>query len=229
MKRFLAPMLALTLLGGCASLSPNFYREEGRKLNGSLPSDLANRVMPEGTFNARAGEDPRVVRRDLVHGMLALSDVECEDYLIGVSVAANNTEAGLGLAGLALSTASAVSTPERSSKLLAQLSALTGTSATALGDTVFAGRDFQVIYSAIQTGRRRDRERLFAQVKNRELDDWGYQSLIAAVTPYHLNCGLTYGLQQITEAVEEQARRQDGGAAPGVAPAPPPVTPAPTR
>lgn len=203
-------MAAAASLGGCATLNGD-YRTTGRELNGSYPWLLADEAVPRTEFNQVAWSDDSArraaVRRDLIHGLVARSDIECEDYLIGISVETNRADAGLSLGGLALGAASVLATPERSSKLLGQLSTLTGTSALALRDTVFAGRDYQIIYAAIQTGRRRDRQAIFDRVEANAFADWGYESMVAAVTSYHLNCGLTYGLQQLTEAIEEQARR----------------------
>lgn len=205
LKLFVAAA-GLALLGGCATLTPD-YREIGRSLNGPSPAELANQVMSAEAFSARDNpEGNRSVRRDLVYGMTAASDVDCEDYMIGVSATANQTRASLGVTGLALNTAGALATPERSSRVLNALGALTGSATTSLEDTVFASQDFQIIYTAVQTGRRNTRDQIWARVQSGDLDDWGYASLVSLVTPYHLNCGINYGLQQIAEAVEMQAR-----------------------
>lgn len=208
-QRFFACAVGLSLLGGCATLTPD-YREIGRDLNGPSPSELANQVMPKQDFEARDAPGNRAVRRDLVYGMTAASDVDCEDYMIGVSAMANQTRAGLGVAGLALNTGGALATPERSSRLLNALGALAGSTTTALEDTVFASQDFQIIYTAVQTGRRNTRDQIWARLDTGAYDTWGYESLVSLVTPYHLNCGINYGLQQIAEAVEFQARNPPG-------------------
>ncbi len=217
---------SLALLGGCATLTPD-YRSVGRSLNGPTPYELADRIMSEEAFDQRdaaiapgdaAGK--RSLRRDLVYGMVSGSDVDCEDYLIGVSATANQTRAGLGVTGLALNAAGAIATPERSSRLLNALGALTGSTTTALEDTVFAGQDFQIIYTAVQTGRRNNRDQMVARLDGGDFDRWGYVSLVSLVTPYHLNCGINYGLQQIAEAVEIQARSRPDSV--GVANAAPP-------
>jgi hypothetical protein len=219
--RLIGTVACLGLLGGCATLTHD-YRTVGRDLNGVSPADLAAEVMPETTFDAE--DDPRgnrALRRDFVYGMMAASDVDCEDYLIGVAAVANQTRAGFGATGLALNTAGALATPDRSSRLLNALGALTGSTTTALEDTVFAGRDFQIIYTAVQTGRRSTRDQIRTQLEAGTFDTWGYQSLVALVTPYHLNCGINYGLQQIAEAVEIQARSaQSAQAGDGITPSP---------
>ncbi len=220
-QKLLIAAASLALLGGCATLTPD-YRSVGRKLNGPAPEELAARVMTQAAFDGRDdaiatanAAEKRALRRDLVYGMLSASDVDCEDYLIGVSATANQTRAGFGVTGLALSTAGSIATPERSSRLLNALGALTGSTTTALEDTVFAGQDFQIIYTAVQTGRRNNRDQIGARLERGDLDAWGYTSLVYLVTPYHLNCGINYGLQQIAEAVEIQARSRPDS--PGVA------------
>jgi hypothetical protein len=225
----------LSLLGGCATLTPD-YRKIGRDLNGPSPSELASQVMSREEFEARDTGEDRDLRRDFVYGMTSASDVDCEDYMIGVSAVANQTRAGLGATGLALNTAGALATPERSSRLLSALGGLTGSTTTALEDTVFASQDFQIIYTAVQTGRRNTRDQFWQRLEAGEFDTWGYPSLVSLITPYHLNCGINYGLQQIAEAVEFQARnppgrnqRQEddaaGAAGDGNAAAPPPASP----
>lgn len=202
-------LVALSMLGGCVSMTPD-YRGIGRKLNGLSSEALGDASMTESRFDERdrrPDTDARALRRDFIRGMVSASNEDCEDYMIGVSASANQVRGSLGFAGLSFAAAGSIATPERSSRLLNALGALTGSTVTSLEDTVFNGRDFQIIYAAVQTGRRADRDRIYADLETGRFDTWGYLSLRDLILPIHLNCGINYGLQQIAEAVEAQARQ----------------------
>lgn len=205
----LALLAAVATLGlaGCQHLTPD-YRAIGEKVNGTsllelkLVDDFEQRFGEETATTAAA--DRAALRREMVATLLAVSDVRCENYLVGVSVSANSTRAGLDLTSLALGTAGGVATPEESANLLSALSTLAGGARQSLADTVFAGRDFPVIYAAIRNGRRAQRDRYLDLAHDGDFDRWGFGSILNLMNAYDLDCGVNYGLQLVTDAVAAQ-------------------------
>lgn len=204
MKWLLIFAAASVSLGGCATSHFN-YRKAGAAINGPPLSDSA---LAKG-FLATA--DTPAERREMVFALARESDVRCENYLVGVSAVSNEVRSTLDIGGLALGTAGALATPERSANLLSGLATFTGNSRNALSQTVFGGRDFPIIYAAIRNGRRSQRDTLFDAANRGTFDDWGPQSILAYLTGYDLDCGVNYGLQQIANAVDragEEGRRE---------------------
>lgn len=200
----LAASLGLT---ACQHLTPD-YRAIGEKVNGTalidlaLTDDFAKRFSDETA--ATTDKARRDLRREMVATLLAVSDVRCENYLVGVSVSANSTRAGFDLTGLALGTAGGVATPEDSANLLSALSTLATGARQSLSDTVFAGRDYPVLYAAIRNGRRAQRDRYLDAAHDGDFDRWGHSSIVSLMTSYDLDCGINYGLQLISDAVATQ-------------------------
>lgn len=200
----LAASLGLT---ACQHLTPD-YRAIGEKVNGpalfelALTDDFKDRFDAEG--DTTSDEDRRDLRREMVATLLAVSDVRCENYLVGVSVTANSTRAGFDLTSLALGTAGGVATPEESANLLSALSTLAAGARQSLSDTVFAGRDYPVLYAAIRNGRRAQRDGYLDAAHDGDFDNWDHSSIVALMTSYDLDCGINYGLQLISDAVAAQ-------------------------
>ena len=152
----------------------------------------------------------------MVATLLAVSDVRCENYLVGVGVYANGTRAGFDITSLALSTAGGVATPEESANLLSALSTFAGGARDSLANTVFAGRDYPVLYAAIRNGRRAQRDRYLDAAHDGDFDTWSHSSITALMTSYDVDCGINYGLQLISDAVSAQGaqgRREVGSVA----------------
>lgn len=207
MRSALLAAAAAFALAGCQHLTPD-YRAIGEKVNGTslleldLVDDFEERFGDETA--STSADDRSSLRREMVATLLAVSDVRCENYLVGVSVSSNSTRAGLDLTSLALGTAGGVATPEESANLLSALSTLAGGARQSLADTVFAGRDFPVIYSAIRNGRRAQRDRYLDLAHDGDFDRWGFGSILNLMNAYDLDCGINYGLQLISDAVAAQ-------------------------
>lgn len=219
MKHAALALIASLGLTGCQHLTPD-YRATGAKLNGpglmdlALTQDFATRFRLETA--ATTSQQRADLRREMVATLLAVSDVRCENYLVGVGVYANSTLAGFDVTSLALSTAGGIATPERSANLLSALSTFAGGARASLANTVFAGRDYPVLYAAIRNGRRTQRDRYLDVAHDGGFDTWGHASITTLMTSYDVDCGINYGLQLISDAVAAQGlagRRQVEGAA----------------
>lgn len=214
MKYAALALIASLGLAGCEHLTPD-YRAAGAKLNGpalmDLPLTKDFEVRFEAETAAATARQRADLRREMVATLLAVSDVRCENYLVGVGVYANSTRASFDVASLALSTAGGVATPERSANLLSALSTFAGGARDSLANTVFAGRDYPVLYAAIRNGRRTQRDRYLDVAHDGGFDTWGRASITTLMTSYDVDCGINYGLQLISDAVAAQGvagRRQ---------------------
>jgi hypothetical protein len=218
-------------LGGCSSVFNQMipdYRDAGRRLNGGplvIPPDLEDRFRAEV-----AGAPSGHLRRELLFALIAQSDVKCADFLTGIGVYSNTSQAGLGTASLALSTAGGLATPEESANLLSGLSAFATGTDRIITDSVYGGRDFSLVYAAVRTGRNLRRGEIFNAANQGAFDTWGQHSIFAYVTAYDLDCTINYGLQQISEALQERSTEtRDTPAAPNAADANTIAVPTPTN
>lgn len=207
MKYAAFALVASLGLAGCQHITPD-YRAMGAEVNGvalmdlDLTKDFEARFKAETSATTESERD--VLRREMVATLLAVSDVRCENYLVGVGVYANGARASFDLAGLALSTAGGVATPEESANLLSALATFAGGARDSLSQTVFAGRDYPVLYAAIRNGRRAQRDRYLDAAHDGDFDTWGHGSITALMTSYDVDCGINYGLQLISDAVAAQ-------------------------
>lgn len=146
--------------------------------------------------------------RELAYALIARSDQRCENYLVGVVVQRNGSNGFLSTLSQGLGTVASLVAPSSSANTFAAGSTfLQGTQRT-LNDTIFAGREFTLVYDAVKRGRKRERERLFEEIEDTAAGqtDWsslGNQAILARITPYDLNCGLTYGTVEISRALAD--------------------------
>lgn len=147
--------------------------------------------------------------RELAYALINESDLRCENYLVGVLVQRNASNGYLSVLSQGLGSVASVVAPSSSANAFAAGSNfLAGTQRT-LNDTIFAGREYALVYDAVKRGRKRERETLYAAIENTATGatDWGRlgnQAILARITPYDLNCGLTYGTVEISRALADQ-------------------------
>ena len=103
--------------------------------------------------------------------------------------------------GLTLSAIGGAASPNSSANWLSAGSSIAQSSRRSIEDTVFGGREFGLVYTAIWTGRDEARKELEAAVAKGQFDDWGWQGILAVVRRYDVKCGINYGLSRLTQAV----------------------------
>ena len=176
-------------LGGCQSLHPSVLGK------GANPPALS---LPDG-YDKMTGPE-------LAGALIAASDQRCEDYLIGVSIQRTSGKAGLGALGSALTTVGTVAGSGRAANAFAGAGTWVNSTARSVEEGVFGRSEFAVIYDAVKRGRTVDRNAFFrdmAQFKN-----LGPHEVLARIRPYDLNCGITYGMVELSRAVQQPSNRQ---------------------
>lgn len=139
--------------------------------------------------------------RALVFALIGESDLRCDRYLTSVSTDRNATRGSLDVIGLTLSAIGGAASPNSSANWLSAGSSIAQSSRRSIEDTVFGGREFGLVYTAIWTGRDEARKELEAAVAKGQFDDWGWQGILAVVRRYDVKCGINYGLSRLTQAV----------------------------
>lgn len=201
-----AGLVAAIGLGACAAQAadanprPKSYpvHDRGERLNGPP-------LVPDAALAARVDADgaPKEARRELAHSLIAQSDASCENYLVGASVEENRWDGGLSIAALLFSTLSGLASPKQTKDALSAGSTFAQGTRTSLKDTVLAGNDYQLIYTAVKNGRQERRRQLYADIETGAFDTWSSNSITTFLTPYHLNCGINYALERLEAATRE--------------------------
>jgi len=137
----------------------------------------------------------------LTHALVAESDLRCDHYMTSISIDRNTTRGSLDIVGLALSTIGGVASPNRSSNWFSAGSSIAQSSRRSLEDTVFGGREFGLIYTAVWQGRDDARNSLINEINNGQLDYLPPGGVLALVRRYDLKCGINYGLSELTRRV----------------------------
>lgn len=170
----------------------------------------------------RTTPDPRQVvwaeetrGKQLVYALVAESDLRCDEYLTAVSLDRNATRSGLDIVGLALGAIGGVASPNASANWLSAGSTMAQSSRRSLEDTVFGGREFSLIYTAIWQGREEASAVLLKRADQGDFIDWDWRSILSLARQYDVKCGLNYGLSRLARAVS----------APATVPVPVPPTP----
>jgi hypothetical protein len=189
------------LLASCSSLRPD-VNQLGRKVSPvalTPQGDIKTRFDAASAPNSSTAAQMPALRRELASSLIAQSDRLCEDYLTGVSVVRNGYATGLGVGALSFSAAGGVTTPVRSANLLSAIASLLTGANTNVSSTLFGGREYPLIYAAVKTGRRAQRDRIITEIEksNGDYSTWGYHSILALVEGYHSDCGVNYGLQRM--------------------------------
>lgn len=209
-KGFLVAGLVF-MLTGCTSLSAKRIDSETFGAGGfGVPLAIPTAGNAQSTveaFDSRWGlaaasdEQKRDRARALVFALVGESDLRCDRYLTSVSTDRNTTRGSLDVIGLTLSAIGGAASPNSSANWLSAGSSIAQSSRRSIEDTVFGGREFGLVYTAIWTGRDEARKELETAVSKGQFDAWGWQGILAVVRRYDVKCGINYGLSQLTQAV----------------------------
>lgn len=165
----------------------------------------------------RSGTGPdRAERRNAIVGAVLLaSDKNCDvylEYLHGNQIAIKGFAS---VAATILGGAASVTTPERSSHLLAAI----GTAATGVGgnlsEAVFSNRAVDVIVSGIRSERASLRQEIQGSMRAETYGDWPLSIAIADGLKYHGRCNAISGLAYLQGTAETSKSRSETGHAPG--------------
>lgn len=178
-------------LSACGTLGPRAH-ELGAKAN---PPPL---TLPERHQTIYTGA---IGNQGLAYYLIGESDIRCENYLVGVAIARNGTDAGLSVSAQALSTIGGLVAPGSAANAFSGASTFVQGTNRTLNDTIFSGQDFHVVYTAVKRGRDRLREDLVRDIDAGRWDTLPHEGVLSRVVPYDLNCGLTFGMNELARAV----------------------------
>jgi len=163
-------------------------------------------------------------RNAIVGAVLLASDKNCDvylEYLHGNQIAIKGITS---VAATVLGGAASVTTPERSSHLLAAIgSAATGVGGN-LSEAVFSNRAVDVIVSGIRSERASLRTEIQREMKTESYADWPLSIAMADGLKYHGRCNAISGLAYLQGTAETNKSTSETGHAPGQAQ---PAAPAP--
>lgn len=208
MIRIVLASFAALAITGC-STSGASLRERGSEWNGaplSAPAEFLTRIAVD---NSQRG-----TRRELILALLAQSDRDCEDYLIGMAAYRNRVTLNLDIASVGLSAIGGLIKPVETANILSGASTLSQSVQSTVEETLFGGRTQGLIYTAVRQGRQIQRREIMASLNRGDFDGWSATSIAAALDRYHLDCGVSYGLSELESALA----RLDPGRAPGATP-----------
>jgi hypothetical protein len=219
-RSIVVALAGVALTTPCAANATD-YSKIGKQAN---PPRLT--VSPDFQTRFKDPNSGAALRHEFAYTLIAQSDADCEDYLVGISVVQGRVGGSLSVTSLLLSTIATITTPLRSAHLLSAGSTALSGSEKALKDTVFGGNEYRLLYTAVKSGREERRRQLFADIEGGAYDTWSAESIAAHLTPYHLNCGINFGLERLEAATKELAAKPAG---PPPTPSPPlaPAAPAP--
>ena len=180
-------MAAALSLGGCQTLSPSTAG------NWANPKPLELSMVDAGLQGA-----------ELAAALIVKSDQRCEDYLVGVTFQKNVGQSLFSVIADALGTVGGLSSEARTANAFAASSLFANNTGRTLGANIFGGRDFSIIYDAVKRGRTFQREMLLNTTRTNYIG-LSRHEVLAKVVPYDLNCGISYGLSQISVAVSRPA------------------------
>lgn len=193
-------IFSAVLVQGCTTLSaPKSSVDLGAGGFGAsleAPADINSRWRTEAV-NAT----PAAIRRELALSLIGLSDLRCDRYLVSISQDRNTTRGSLDILGLMLAAIGGVASPNTAANWFSAGSTLAQSSRRSLEETVFGGREFGLVYTAIWKGRDEARSALVADITNGTYDTWGQESILSLVRQYDVKCGINYGLSQLSVAV----------------------------
>jgi len=178
-------------LSACATLGPRPH-ELGEQVNPpplTLPQD--HRTVYTGATG----------NQGLAYHLIGRSDIQCENYLVGVAIARNGTDAGLSVGAQALSTIGGLVAPGSAANAFSGASTFVQGTNRTLNDTIFSGQDFHVVYTAVKRGRDRLREDMITQIDAGQWNTLPHEGVLSRVVPYDLSCGVTFGMNELARAV----------------------------
>jgi hypothetical protein len=187
-------LLAVTiLLGGCNTLGAGFNSKP------FVPTDEENKLM------GLKGSP----QREYLYRLLADSDAQCEDYLIGASVTRNGLAVLFDTLSAGLTAVGTVIRPETTTQALAAGATFTQNTRKSLNDELLGGQAYGLIYRSVHDGRAEIRQRIYTEAENKVFDQWSAVSIAAYVNGnYHNRCGVNFALGRLSEA-EGRARTAD--------------------
>lgn len=180
-------------LSACGTLRSQPY-ELGQRAN---PPPL---VLPSDHQTAYTGTTGN---QGLAYHLIGQSDVRCDNYLVGVAIARNGTDAGLSVGAQALSTIGGLVAPGSAANAFSGASTFVQGTNRTLNDTIFSGQDFHVVYTAVKRGRDRLREDMIKQIDTGAWDTLPHEGVLSRVVPYDLSCGVTFGMNELARAVAQ--------------------------
>ncbi|MNS09084.1 hypothetical protein D3C72_405550 [compost metagenome] len=158
------------------------------------------------------GDELHLSGRALAGSLISRSDQRCENYLIGLVAQRNVTRGGLSLLASGLGTIGSVVAKGQAANAFAGAATFVSSSSATAETTVFSNRDLYVIYDAVKVGRRRERERLLELVASwPDPSSMTSHEVLARITPYDLDCGISYGMTQISQALNSQSQQDPTG------------------
>lgn len=199
MYRTIAMALAALTLAACSTTGAEI-RATGKGFNGTAleaPAEFHTRIV--------AGADQASVRRELIVTLLARSDRDCEDYLIGMAALRNETSLSIDLTSLTLSAVGGLIDSTRAANILSGGSTAVQSAGQTAEETLFGGRTQALIYTAIRQGRAKQRKDLMDRWARHDFDNWSAASIAAELDRYHLDCGVSYGLTELEAALADIA------------------------
>ncbi len=199
-------------LSGCASLGATDTNRDGvttphdagYALNGrplAMPNDLAELFANERQAN-EAIEIRQSRRRQAVRVLMRLSDAKCEDYLVGIGTIRNTYGSTLQILASVLSTAGGLVAKGPAANAFSAGSTFSQGASSTLNNTLFGGRDFPLLYTAVRSGRRSQAANIERSVEKGEFNDWTPDSILTFVSAYDRDCGVNYALDRLSVAVQ---------------------------
>ena len=180
-------------LSACGTLGPRPH-ELGERAN---PPPL---LLPSDHLTAYTGTTGN---QSLAYYLIGASDIRCDNYLVGVAIARNGTDAGLSVSAQALSTIGGLVAPGSAANAFSGASTFAQGANRTLNDTIFSGQDFHVVYTAVKRGRDRLREYMVQQIDAGQWNTLPHEGVLSRVVPYDLSCGVTFGMNELARAVAQ--------------------------
>ena len=204
MRVILAAASAL-ILAGCMTPYDLGRRENGDPLSYTNKPRKITQIDP-ALITANTPTLSSTESKELAGTLLDRSDVYCQNYLVGVSVINNTAATSLDITALTLSSVAPLTTPARNKNILSAISAIATGSKSALINDVLGGKDYGLIHDAIVAGRKDERKLIQQDIDADKFKGWSQDAILAHMQPYHVDCGIEFGLQYLRAVVTKQSQ-----------------------
>ena len=194
------------VLYGCASTPYQIGRKQNGDFLSYTTSDNGTITQIRTSVITAKSDLSTVQSTELAESLLDRSDVYCQDYLTGVSILNNGLTSGLDITALTLSSVVPVVTPTASKNIISAISAMATGSKTILTNNILGGKEYGLIHDAIINGRQDERKTIEAEIKGGYFKDWNADAILSHIQPYHMDCGIEFGLQYLRAAVTNQSK-----------------------
>jgi len=167
---------------------------------------VGEKLSPEpltltGTEAARAQGATTNAQKEIARRLIAKSDTDCENFLIGASVARNTTASVFDVASAALNGVGSVIAPADTARALSAASGFTQSTRKTLNDELLGGYAFGILYRAVHEGRDGLRQELHDEIDAGAFNTWSAESIRDYINGrYQTKCGINYGLSRLGEA-----------------------------